>query len=331
MKIILLYPNLRPPKDVKSINSFTSVWAYYLYDALDSLQCGIKRVIVPDLKGDALIKWYDELDIDGYDAIIALGLRYFSTVPVEIGNNLRKRFDGVVCQIYDGSRLDTDPVDLTFNIRDDSWRYPENSTANRYKRHHHNNAHVGWAADAELITPKQSTNVLQILVDHSTFCRGTCDRTLDLLIGIRDFVKSGKWETTYDAVVVKQLESGKIAEVDLDNIMVSVYDRQGIPYVDACKHYSQSHVFCVTHTESVGQTVIEAATAGALIVSPAGLINKDRIATVRSVEWDREVDWENVLSMIDIEASRNIAMSNSWTTIANRMIAAIKERRMAGG
>jgi hypothetical protein len=70
----------------------------------------------------------------------------------------------------------------------------------------------------------------------------------------------------------------------------------------------------------VGQTVIETATAGALVVAPKEFIAQDRLATVRHQEWSRFIRWDKVLSQIDVEASRSMAVKNSWTEIAKRMI-----------
>jgi hypothetical protein len=129
------------------------------------------------------------------------------------------------------------------------------------------------------------------------------------------------WRHRYKTIKVRQFIDNAIVDVDVTGeLVVKPYHRKGIPYIEACKEYSQAHIFMVTHSESVGQTVIETATAGALVVAPKEFIAEDRLATVRHQEWSRFIRWDKVLSQIDVEASRSMAVKNSWTEIAKRMI-----------
>lgn len=328
MKILLLSPRLGIPKSKKEINSFTSVWCYYLHNELKRFDINVDFLAVPSFESDEdLSEWFKNLDIEKYHGIVALGLRYFSHLPQAIGQSLYDRYQGILCQLYDGSRLDSDPVDVTFTFRDDAWRYPLGSANSRYQRHHDNNVYIGWAADTQLIKNKQPKNTLNILVDHTAFNHNASDRSFDTLMNIRNLIHSGVHEAHgFDSVEVRRFISGEVEIVDVDNFTLERYDRKGISYVDACKEYSKSHIFCVTHEESVGQAIIENATSGALILSPKGLVNKDRLNTVRHIEWESTINWQSTLNAIDIEKSREKALENSWYDISKKIIDTIEDR-----
>ena len=326
MKILLLSPKTKIPKNKKAINSFTSVWCYYLYHELKTFDIDLDFVAVPALNTEEeLTDWFNDLDVNKYHGVVALGLRYFSQIPKHIGESLYQRIPGVLCQLYDGSRLDSDPVDITFTFRDDAWRYPEDSENYRHERHHEHNVLVGWAADPRLIKSKQPKKTLNILVDHTAFNHNTLDRSFDTLMNIRNLVHSGEYEKHgFTDVKIRKFVSGAVEPVDIDNFRLERYDRKGISYIDACKEYSTAHIFCVTHTESVGQAIIENATSGALVLSPKNFVNRDRLDTVRHLEWESTIDWDTALSMIDVAASRKKALENSWYDISKKIIDTIK-------
>jgi hypothetical protein len=253
MKILLLHPG-RIPQSCEDISCFSDVWAYYLAAELKR-HAKLKLDMIPlTLKDQELVNWFAEMHVDSYDAVIAVGLRYFSTVPREIGEVLRKKlYPGFLCQLYDGSRLDNDPVDITFTFRDDSSRYPRDGEANRYVRHHSYNSCIGWAADPELNSPAQDPTDLRILVDHTNYGKDSHDVTIDILAQIKEFVNSGDWSKKYQSVSVRRFVSGGVEDVDLTKIdSVERYDRsKPIPLTQVCKEHSAAHVFCVTHPESV--------------------------------------------------------------------------------
>ena len=321
MKILILHPGGMPTGPEK-ISCFTDVWAYYLPNELKK-HIDTDVIQIPGrLTDNALAKWFDDLDIKNYRAVIALGLRYFSSVPKSIGEKLRERMSphGFLCQIHDGSRLDNDPVDINFTLKDESDRYPFDAEANRYVRHHSYNAYIGWAADSDINRPDQDNNVLRILVDHTNYGPNPVDRTKDILLDIREFAKSLAWKKRWGDIQVRRFDSGRVVDVDLDNIgEIERYDRTAIPFTDICREHGQAHVFCVTHPESVGQVVLETAMAGALTVTPKGFIPIDRLATVRHLEYEGAINWNLVLSNINPGLSRKVALENSWSRVARRI------------
>lgn len=334
MKVLILHPG-RMPAGPDRINCFTDVWTYYLTRELRRHVRLDVMAIPGDLNEERLLKWFLDLEIQGYRAIIALGLRYFSTIPRSMAQDLREKVaaqGGFLCQIHDGSRLDNDPVDITFTIKDDTDKYPLLSEANRYVRHHATNVYMGWAADAELNAPAQDATQLRILVDHTNYGDNPVDHTGPILRDIKEFQESQIWARRWNSVQVRRFDSGRVVDVDLDHTdEIQRYDRRAIPFSEICREHGAAHVFCVTHPESVGLVVLETAMAGALPVIPEGFVPADRLATVRHIEYQDRIPWRTVLQQIDPKACRNTALANSWEQVAKRIRAELWVRSRIRG
>lgn len=321
MKILIIHTGAMPTGPEK-ISCFTDVWTYYLANELKK-HLPVDIVQIPGrLSDEKLAEWFEGLDVQGYRAVIALGLRYFSSIPREIGESLRKRIypGGFLCQIHDGSRLDNDPVDINFTLKEESDRYPWEAEANRYVRHRSYNAYIGWAADSDLNHPAQDDQTLGILVDHTNYGPNPVDRTIEVLQDIKQFVQSLAWKKRWANIRVRRFDSGRVVDVNFDKLHeIERYDRTAIPFTEICKEHSEAHIFCVTHPESVGQVVLETAMAGAYTVTPQGFIPVDRLATVRHLEYQTEIDWKIVLSNVNPGLCRKKALENSWTQVAKRI------------
>jgi hypothetical protein len=334
MRLLLLYPDRRPDS-IDRIRCFSDVWGYYLGQEL-AKHVRVDHDVIPSRLADKeLANWFGSIDVENYDAVIVLGLRYFSQVPKEISQNFRQRlYPGFLCQIYDGSRLDNDGVDITFTIKDESvnTNYRFGSDANRYVRHRAHNEYIGWAADPNLNVPNQSDTTLQFLIDHTNYGENPVDRSVDIIEQIRKFYHSDIWRDQWRDLVVRRFDSGKIITVDLqDQSPIQKYNRIGIPYQEVCREHGQAHVFFVTHPESVGLVVLETAMAGALTVTPEKFIPQDRLSTVRHVAYKDQINWSKVLESIDPAASRSRAMENTWEQVAKRVRDIINIRRIIRG
>ena len=330
MNILVLYPGSVPQR-TNDLSCFSDVLGFYLLRELRR-HTQTRILEIPRVDTPQLIAWFDQLDLTGVDAVLALGLRYFSTVDPCIGRALQTRMwpQGFVCQIHDGSRLDNDPVDITFTLKDESQKYHFASPANRYVRHRAYNHPVGWAADPELNTPQQDNRTLRILVDHTNYGSNPLDHTAEILLDIQRFVRGRAWRTKWKSVQVRRFDSGCVVDVDIEHLPteISRYDRSAtMPYVEITKEHGQAHIFCVTHPESVGLVVLETALAGALPVVPKGFVPSDRLATVRHLVYDRHIDWNRVIDMIDPTESRKTALDNNWTNMALRIRSEIWTRQ----
>lgn len=325
MKILILCPG-SAAKSVDNIKCFTDVLSFYLPRSLSRFPGTTTELrIIPAEDTDELKDIFSTIDVAKYDAILTLGLRFYSKISKETTNLLRSRFGGILCQIHDGTRLDYDPVDITFTFKNDDMRLVNDPK--RFERHKKFNYHMGWATDFNINTPQQDPNNLRILVDHTNYGENPIDLTHQILDEIKQFIESGIWRKRYSSVVVRRFDSGRVVDVDFNNLNISRYDRTSIPFSEITKEHCAAHIFCVTHPESVGLVVLETAAAGALPVVPKGFVPQDRLETIRHLEWEGNIDWKKVLDNIDIAASRSAAAKNNWDAVAERIITTLNAGR----
>lgn len=325
MKLLILCPGTIP-NNISDIKCFTDVLNYYLPKSLtlvDGIDVEVRNI--PNDDNPRLKELFATMPVIEHDVILTLGLRFFSRISKETAWSLRNRFSGLICQIHDGTRLDYDPVDITFTIKNDDTRLLDNPK--RYTRHKQNNAYAGWATDFEVNTPQQDANELRILIDHTNYGDNPVDLTEQVITEVKRFVESEIWRPQYQSVSVRRFDSGRVIDVEFSGQPIQRYDRTAtMPFSEITKEHCAAHVFCVTHPESVGLVVLETAAAGALPVVPKGFIAQDRLDTVRHVEWSGSVDWLQVINEIDIERSRAVAANNTWDAVAQRIHAALQRR-----
>jgi hypothetical protein len=327
MKILILCPG-KIAKSLDQIGCFTDVLNYYLPKSLATI-ADTTVVSIPDVDNDQLKEIFSTVSVDGYDAVLTLGLRFYSKISQETTAVLRDRFTGLMCQVHDGSRLDHDPVDITFTFKDDTNRLSKN--AGWLARHVKQNEYMGWATDPDVNIPQQDPRDLRILVDHTNYGDNAVDMTAKVLTEIQRFAESGLWKYKFDSISVRRFDSGQVVDVDLNCLQpVARYDRTAIPFSKITKEHGAAHIFCVTHPESVGLVVLETAMAGALPVVPKGFIPKDRLKTIRYVEWNHRVNWKIVLAKLNIDKSRSVALANTWSAVAERLVQALTRRLGTG-
>jgi hypothetical protein len=326
MKILILCPG-KIAKSLDQIGCFTDVLNYYLPRSLATI-ADTAIMSIPDVDNDQLKEIFSTVEVDKYDAILTLGLRFYSKILPETTALLRNRFTGLFCQIHDGSRLDHDPVDITFTFKDDTARLSKNP--GWAARHAKQNEYMGWASDPDVNTPQQDPRDLRILVDHTNYGDNAVDITAKVLAEIQRFAESNLWKHRFDSVSVRRFDSGQVVDVDFNKLDIKKYDRTPIPFSQITNEHCAAHIFCVTHPESVGLVVLETAMSGALPVIPKGFIPQDRLKTIRYVEWNNRINWKWVLSKLNIDKSRSVALANTWEAAADRIVKALTRRLDSG-
>ncbi len=278
MKIMLIGKEITSPDE---ISSFSTMWMYYLPKCLAKNDAEVGFFPRYASEQDHM-EWAKSLAdaAEGYDAIVAPGVRYFSTLPLEMCKWLRANFKGVVSHIYDASMLDNPHVDLTLTIMDSDDSYFDNFE--RLKRHISHNSYIGWAADHEKFTPKKGEK-LRIFIDHPTFDFTRPDYTLNAMMNL------SKIPVEFEA---RTLTNDGLVDVDVNDICVRPFNRHSVPADQFANELNEAHIFICTHPETLGLTVIEAAMAGCFVLTPPNAIPKDRIKHVNHAVYNGKIDWD---------------------------------------
>ena len=287
MNILIIGRKFEAISDVKT---YTEMWAYNLACAFSEAGVTLQyhRPYSPGVESpeDYVEAVLTAATACSAKAILAPGLRYFTTVPREIGMQLCRRFSGWVAQVYDGSMLDSAPVDITFTVRDDTWRYLDNP--GRLERHNRFNKHVGWAANQDLF-------------DHS----------LSILMNLQ------RLTVPYEA---RTLTDDGLVTIEPGNISVTPYRRTPVPATEFAAELRKSDVFIVTHPESLGLTVLEAAMCGALVLTPPDCLPPDRLALVNHMVIKSRIDWDEVIARVDRVKNAEKVQCHTWSAIAEKML-----------
>ena len=270
MKILILCPGNIP--DCKSeISSFFSCTNYYIPRSLMKFcDCVIKEIPEANENNFREIKnFFLTQDFDSFNVIITLGLRYFSFIPGEIKQIIRRRFNGLICQLYDGARIKDDGIDFTLTMKND---HKHAFFRHFYKIKKGRNIYVGWGADEELNFPNQEKDNLRILIDHPDELRkgrGIKDKTNEIIIAVERLKKSELWKKSFKKLTIRRFTADyRVENIDFTKYETKLYmghRSSNIPYTEICKEHCKSHIFIVTHPESLGLVVLETALAGALL------------------------------------------------------------------
>lgn len=320
MNILLLGPQT---KSKDKIRSYSSMQAYFLEYYLTEL--GVKVFFFPtndannpELFCSNILKF---CDINEINHIVALGVNFFGKSNKAIATKLSTSFHGMVTQIHDGTTFDSVPVDLTFTIKDEAYRFQGNEN-NRLKRHESCNHPIYWASDNSLFRPQQiHDGVLRVFVDHSTFTDTYTDHSLIIFMNLKRLsvlINEGKIPN-YNKIIIKTLTDNGIEIVDIDNICIKPFNRTAVPAEFFAKEISESNIFFVTHTESIGLCVLEAAMAGALVFIPDGTINDDLLEKINNFKFHRHIDWgewDKISSKLNPEVNSLLVQKYSWRNYA---------------
>jgi len=294
-------------RNLDRVRCYTDAWAFFLAREFERRGVELRFDPLRENGGAAAVDHYRRLDVSDIDHVLALGLRYWSKLPPLAAGFLMGRIPGAVTQ-YAERPVDGHPCDATFVTHS-----PQSDDSV-------DNVYVGWAADSSLFVPDQSHHALSLLVDHPNYGTDPQDRTLATLRECWAMIKVGVPLGGFRRVVVRRLVDGGAIEVDPATAHVEPFNRQHVSIGEIAGEYGRAHVFFVTHRESTGLVVLEAAMSGALVVAPEGYIASDRLRTVRAIEYRERIPWRRVVDEIDVPASRSRALPNDWAAVADRML-----------
>lgn len=226
---------------------------------------------------------------------------------IDIMNGLRPFVKGKICEMSDRSPLQS-VGDLFFTMTPENF---ENKTA-RY---------IGWAADEELCSIRKESPPL-ILVDHSLYVQGP---------DFSDVVAKGLSRVRLDFHAYQITNSG-VRLMPLEGYQPEMFNRKKqAPYDEICDWYSRASIFIVTHAESLGISVIEAAMAGARILLYPTAIHEPLISPLQHSFYDsgNPISVSNMVTYIlrnlNPTEAREKALSCSWKKCVERMLKHLEE------
>jgi hypothetical protein len=315
MKLLIIGPDIR---DLRRVKNFTGIYAFYLMRELRKR--GVDMQFVDGKNRDPL-KYLADIEGVDCDHCLALGLRWFTHQPAGCAAIMKTKVKGAVTQLHDGVVHEhlmpiMNAVDCTFMFRDDRTRIRDWI---RYCDSYH---HIGWAADPELLYPAQQPDELRILIDHPYYKSGQPDITEAVTVDTTMLAHVGAWMPYgYKKARVRRLINGGAEDVTINDAPLKAFERLHVPFPDIAQEYRRTHVYMVTHKESVGLTCLELGMCGALVVAPKGMIYTDRLETVRHVEYEGvRAPWGEILDSINIIASAEKAREQTWEKVADRML-----------
>jgi hypothetical protein len=123
-----------------------------------------------------------------------------------------------------------------------------------------------------------------------------------------------------------------VNEVNNDYQIEGFKQSTGMDFRQIYQHYNEAHIYVVTHPESFGLTVIECATAGALIVYPDGYIKSDimkRLHHCKIKDMDN-IDWSSIIALVNVQRSIECAKFFSYEQAIGNLHTHLKHVHDAG-
>jgi len=270
---------------------------------------------------------YDDLDtteIPAADHAILIDQRGFTKRPGIFFDVIKSKVSGAVCTIAANNAV-VGPEDILFYL------IPEG------KRNKHHCKLVNWACSENLCKPSQDPNTIRILVDHSYYGHNgitKTDQTRNILDSLCRYTREHNTMYPGRKIIIRHFVSGGIVTVDPDNPEnQQQYDHRGVPYLEACKEYSKTDIYVVTHQECMGLTVLETAMAGALVVSTSvqrngmtPMIKGALLQSLHHFKYDvsREIPWRDIIKNIDHDKARQKALRFTWNNTVGTMLTSMK-------
>jgi glycosyltransferase involved in cell wall biosynthesis len=288
------------------------IYLFFIYKYLQDFNHKITIMNIP-VKGSSsrILNIYKNYKIeDIFDHCLVIENRGIITRPKIFYDMLRSKIKGCISTISaNTSRIGHEDV-LFYSLPCG-------------KRKRKNARFIGWTCDDSILKPNQNKDYINILIDHPYYGRknsrmSQVDRTLNISKTIYNYSKSN------EKIKIKRFCKGGIENVTEDNYnKLDNYDQNdGLSYYEACKVYSSTDIFIVTHPECMGLVVLECAMAGALIVSPKNFIKQELINLTNHIilEEGEEINMNNIISKINHKLSREKVLRFNWKNVMKIII-----------
>ena len=249
---------------LENLDSHASVTAFFL-----SLHLSKYYNIVKIVGMDCPEQLLEHLDVK---AIVSTFQSGFTSRLVEKGHrdlfmDLRAQFKGTLCSIVDEEEQDRKYYeDILFTVLPTDSKVRKDIRKNGLGRKL-TVTRMGWCAEPSLCFPTPvADDEINVFIDHPPYSCSSLDYTLDYF---RCFERIASENPGIKLNIYQQNNEGVVKWDSSTKLDGAVYDRANkVPWTDMMEFYKKCHVFCVTHPESAGLAVIEAAMCGAKIYVP---------------------------------------------------------------
>jgi len=278
------------------------------------------RILVPEEK---YADFYATLDLPAVDHVLCLEQSGFYFRSADFLNAMRRCCRGGIATICDHD-MRIGGEDFCFHARIGRSGSPKA-------------VYVGWAADGDLFLPGQDADTLNVFIDHKYYHEREYDMTEVIIDRAQRFAQRfnrGEFATLTDKKSVRiwflsptgivELPVDRPVDYDFENKARDEFTKR-IAIEELAPYYRKSDIFLVTHSESMGMPVLEAALCGALVLAPRDFVHPELLRPLQHMEFDRHIPWDEALQRLDVVGARERALPFSWGRVADRMLAAFSK------
>jgi len=186
----------------------------------------------------------------------------------------------------------------------------------------HNIYKIWWCGDKEYLYPEQNTtgniNILLDHIDYSPLRKHNNDIFNVYRQALIELSKKYPLE-------VKIIADPNVIKFNLEKEKEYPFGRGKNRWIDMIPHYRKTHIYCVTHKESGGLTVMETGCCGASVIIPNGFINPILASEVNSYPCQAEyksikVAIENAILNFNLQKNLEIANRYTWDDTIQKIL-----------
>jgi len=298
LKILLI--SYEPP-DINKIRGWDTWCAYFLDKAFRSKG---HEVINVCFKKDIEIPYIPEIDF----IVCVTRIKYLiDNHGMKLIDLLKTRSKNKICSYGDivNNNLIGQTIFSVLCNKDD--------IKNKYYK-------IWWCGDNEYLYPEHSFDKYYILLDHIHYSNPKYDYIFDLY-------RQGLEELSHKyPLEVKIIADPNVVDFDLKKNKNYPYTRSKNRWLDIIPYYRKTHIYCVTHLELGGLSVMETAWCGANVIIPDSYICHKLSDEVNSYHCNPN-DYKSIRdniekSIVGYNVEKNIMISRryTWDDVVNKIV-----------
>lgn len=171
---------------------------------------------------------------------------------------------------------------------------------------------VWWCGDNQFLYPQQDDKKIQILLDHIDYSpKRKYNNNIFSIYREALFDLSKKYP-----INVKIIANPSVINFDINQEQEYPFRRGQNKWIDIIPEYRKTHIYCVTHKESGGLTVMETGACGASVIIPKDFINPILAKQVKS--YHCEVEKNSIYNtleraILDYDKQKNLDIVKKYT------------------